>query len=687
MTAKILLVDNVAGYRKEIAVQLRARDYEVYEASNSDEAIDTIRDWNFALAVVDNDLPGLSGANLLHLIRESDQHIKLMLIADSSYDLDSDFENNFYEQYRLVKGPLSPKELIIEIETYLIGHSAYSCLSDPPIDPHDLQLGSNPNKSPYSLSAPSIDSAIKKIKNEYRDRLPHELKNLKEALTLAHQELSLETFNKAHTLAHTLRGTSGTLGFSEVSDITSFIDDEIKDFIAGQNPSPERWKKIWEEFRRAETIPDRLSLVVSVEPHTDNVATVLFADSNRESVRQTVLLGHNRCIDVKPAVNREQVLDWAAACTLDGAIMDLSCMHEGHIINCIEILREMPGLENIPIALMSVDCSIENRVAAAHAGATHFLKKPVSGDDLVEVVQHFLIEKAQNRYRVLVIDDDEPFREHVAAILRQEGFYADTLDNPKEILERADLVKPDVMLLDVLMPEISGFDVCRMLRSTTQWKEVPILFLTAEADPKMRLECFRAGGDDYIQKPVLKEELLARIGVRLERIRLYKERADKDALTALPSRRAFIEMFKVRIAEGLRYNLPVTLCLLDIDRFKYVNDTYGHLTGDRVLAGLGKLLKNRFRAMDIRGRWGGEEFTVVFHGENKYAAKMILSRLLDEFRSIEFEGERKERFHCTFSSGIAELRLDGYTADELFRIADERLYSAKKEGRNRIVIE
>jgi diguanylate cyclase (GGDEF)-like protein len=213
------------------------------------------------------------------------------------------------------------------------------------------------------------------------------------------------------------------------------------------------------------------------------------------------------------------------------------------------------------------------------------------------------------------------------------------------------------------------------------------LFLTAESDPKVRLECFRAGGDDYIKKPVLKEELLARIGVRLERIRLYKDRADKDALTSLPSRRAFIEMFKVRIAEGLRYNRPVTLCLIDIDRFKYVNDTYGHLTGDRVLAGLGKLLGSRFRATDIRGRWGGEEFTVVFYGEDRLTAKMILSRVLEEFGCIEFEGDRKEKFFCTFSCGAAELPNDGSTADDLFRVADERLYAAKKAGRNRIVID
>jgi diguanylate cyclase (GGDEF)-like protein len=342
-------------------------------------------------------------------------------------------------------------------------------------------------------------------------------------------------------------------------------------------------------------------------------------------------------------------------------------------------------MTDVPIALMADDCSVENRVVAAHAGATHFLGRPPVADDLSEVVQQFIAARAQLTYRVLVVDDDDPFREHIGAILKENGFSVATLGEPVQIMDMAETFKPDIMLLDVMMPDISGFDVCKMLRTTTTWKDIPILFLTAEADPKVRLECFRAGGDDYIKKPVLKEELLARINVRTERIRLYKERADKDGLTTLPTRRAFLELFKIRISEGNRYQRPISLCLIDIDHFKYVNDTYGHLTGDRVLASLGKLLASRFRAVDIRGRWGGEEFTVVFYNEGRDTAKMILSRLLEEFRQIEFEGEHGEKFYCSFSCGIAELPMDGKSVDDLFRIADERLYAAKEAGRNCII--
>lgn len=687
MNKKILLIDSIAAYREETASQLRAQRLDVHEASCPEDAVDKARGNQFDLVAADNDLSPIKGADLLVQIREFNPKAKLVLIVEPSYRFEGSEKGAVSTNgFQIIMGPVSPHALVARLHRFLTNESSDSDELDT-LDEPGSPMPVSERTLPTSGGGTSLESHIKTVRRGYQERLPSELNKLKAALAAAQKNPEPELLQRVHAITHTLHGTAGTLGFQEISDIAGEIDNEIKRFIAGELPTEPRWNAIVTAFRRAETVPDRLSLVVSVEPHTNNVASVLIVDSDEESMRKMSALAHSRCIDIKPAINKEQALDWAAAGRLDGVIIDLACMGEDHIVDCIEILHQVPGMTGVPIALMSDNCSVEHRVAAAHAGATHFLQKPIQGDELAEVVQQFVVARAQGNYRVLIVDDDEPFREHVAAILKEEGFFTTTLGEPKQILETAETVKPDVMLLDVMMPDISGFDVCRMLRSTTMWKEIPILFLTAESDPKVRLECFRAGGDDYIKKPVLKEELLARIEVRLERIRLYKDRADKDALTSLPSRRAFIEMFKVRIAEGIRYKRPVTLCLLDIDRFKYVNDTYGHLAGDRVLAGLGKLLGNRFRATDIRGRWGGEEFTVVFYGEDRLTAKMILSRVLEEFSHIEFEGDKGEKFFCTFSCGAAELPGDGNTSDDLFRTSDERLYTAKKTGRNRIVTE
>jgi len=141
---------------------------------------------------------------------------------------------------------------------------------------------------------------------------------------------------------------------------------------------------------------------------------------------------------------------------------------------------------------------------------------------------------------------------------------------------------------------------------------------------------------------------------------------------------------RTRLAEAQRKGTPLALCFLDVDHFKQVNDRYGHLSGDRVLTRLGRLLEARFRREDLRGRWGGEEFVVALLGETAANAKEIVARTAAELAGMTFEGDTGESFQVTFSAGIATTPGDGGTLEELLKTADARLSRAKANGRNRI---
>ncbi|MCP3063567.1 GGDEF domain-containing protein [Myxococcus sp. K38C18041901] len=151
-------------------------------------------------------------------------------------------------------------------------------------------------------------------------------------------------------------------------------------------------------------------------------------------------------------------------------------------------------------------------------------------------------------------------------------------------------------------------------------------------------------------------------------------------------RRPFIEGLRSRLSEAQRQQRPLSLCFLDVDHFKRVNDKYGHLAGDRVLTRLGRLLGARFRREDVRGRWGGEEFVVGLLGETAASAKAILSRTMAEVAEMTFDGDGGESFRVTMSAGIAESPGDGATLEALLRVADARLHRAKTNGRNRIEV-
>ena len=168
--------------------------------------------------------------------------------------------------------------------------------------------------------------------------------------------------------------------------------------------------------------------------------------------------------------------------------------------------------------------------------------------------------------------------------------------------------------------------------------------------------------------------------MRAERARLRRERVEKDSLTGLLLRGSFLAQVAARLAESRREGRALSVCLIDLDDFKRVNDTHGHLAGDRVLAGMGGLISSRFRAEDVRVRWGGEEFAVAFPGQPGDTIEAVIARLLAEFGAIAFAGDHGERFHASFSAGVATFPGDGRSVEELLRAADRRLYLAKRAG-------
>jgi diguanylate cyclase (GGDEF)-like protein len=237
-----------------------------------------------------------------------------------------------------------------------------------------------------------------------------------------------------------------------------------------------------------------------------------------------------------------------------------------------------------------------------------------------------------------------------------------------------------------MMPGMNGFQVCQMLRGMPRWRDLPIVFITAEVNVEARVKAFTSGGDDYLPKPVVTEELLARVRVRLEKSRLLKERSDKDTITGLLLRRAFVEQVNSMLADAERTENFCSICLLDVDHFKNVNDSYGHMAGDRVLAGFGQLLLRRFRVDDLRGRWGGEEFILAFRREDKQTMRAAINRIQEEFSSMVFESDDGRQFQVAFSGGIASFPDDGLNLYELLTVADARLYEAKHAGRRRVFI-
>jgi diguanylate cyclase (GGDEF)-like protein len=291
---------------------------------------------------------------------------------------------------------------------------------------------------------------------------------------------------------------------------------------------------------------------------------------------------------------------------------------------------------------------------------------------------------------ILVIDDDASI--HTAVERRLDGVVDQVLkaDSPTKGLRIAIQEKPDVILLDVNMPQIDGFKVCRNLQENPTTHDIPILFLTADHNPANLAKALDAGGSDYISKPFNAIELEARVRVALRTKRmvdLLQEKARIDAVTGLNNRAAMDDALAAATSAFQRTGHSVALLMIDLDHFKKVNDSYGHGVGDDVIRKVGASIRAGCRPYDIACRFGGDEFGVILAESDTACAEQISKRILSQISNIKIRAGGDE-IKVACSGGLASatnMPIDFESAD-LLKAADEALYRAKSEGRNRLTV-
>ena len=216
--------------------------------------------------------------------------------------------------------------------------------------------------------------------------------------------------------------------------------------------------------------------------------------------------------------------------------------------------------------------------------------------------------------RILAIDDSPDIHQLLSARLGNLNVEMQHAMTGASGYEKALQDPPDLILLDVMMPDASGFEICRRLKATSETAAVPVIFLTGEADVEQKVRGFDVGAIDYIQKPFDTAELTARVRSALRTKRYFDmlaERAMLDGLTGLWNRTQFDQQLYKETSCALRYDCSLSLVMMDIDRFKEINDTHGHPFGDQVLQSIGELLRSWTRNTDLPCRYGGEEFGII----------------------------------------------------------------------------
>ncbi len=294
---------------------------------------------------------------------------------------------------------------------------------------------------------------------------------------------------------------------------------------------------------------------------------------------------------------------------------------------------------------------------------------------------------------VLIADDSLVIRTVVRTQLEEEDYRVSEAVNGIAALEQCRVDAPDVVLLDIEMPGLDGYEVLSALKADSRLRNIPVVFLTGRSDMRDLVAGLGGGAHDYLKKPFHGAELLARVGAAAQVKKLQDKLEERnvelelvsrtDGLTGLYNRRHLDEELMRRRSDAQRHQEPLCLLLLDIDHFKQVNDTYGHSTGDMVLRAFADRLQAELRAGDIAGRWGGDEFLVILPHTDLAGGLELAERIRGAVAAGGVHAGGKE-ISVTVSGGCA-LGAVGDSADAVLDLADNCLYEVKVAGRNQIV--
>lgn len=538
-----------------------------------------------------------------------------------------------------------------------------------------------------------LQENLQAFKTLFIEELPNKMRELHAALQACLNEPeNKEALTALNQRLHTLAVAASTYGFIEFSLRAHSLVEQLKLLLTAPGEISQNFAPIAMEL-------EELLRWAEIDPKTGTMTRLRrrppvpvkdLASAPVYLVNDNVLLAEDTALQLKyfgydvVVINDFGRLPAAIAQRPPAAIiLDLGYRKEKPLAAAdVEHIRQSSG-QRFPTIFLSSRSNFKARLDAVRAGADGYFVKPLDVVTLVDRLDALTVRKEIHPYRILIIGDEPASAKQYGAMLKEAGMDVKVLHEPTEIFQVLGEYRPEILLMDVHMPDCTGSDLARLIRQTNMYLDVPIVFLSNESSFSKQMDAIESGADDFRTKPIEPAHLISSIANRAERYRALRGLIMRDGLTGLYNHSATKEHLMREISRATRSETPLALAMIDLDFFKKVNDTYGHPVGDQVIRALSRLLQQRLRRGDIIGRYGGEEFVAILPGTTASAAAGVLEQIREVFSKIRHRAEERE-FTSSFSAGVAELTPD-QDNDALFRAADSALYEAKHKGRNCVV--
>lgn len=693
----ILIVDDDVSFRGLVASILKSRGYRVVEASNSDEASALFNDRDTKLAIIDYRMPGDDGMTWIQKLRDSGRATPVVFVSGNFCDATTfNRLRNILRVSLILKKPIIPAVFIEQIESLLTPEARQSLQDDGVADLRS-DLGkisqthsaiSQVKRHAQSRSRLEIKEALKIAQANYIKDLSKEWNLLlMDCHHFKQEPARTDLLNEAMNIAHKIKGTAGSLNLMHIGDIASKLEHLLRVIDPAESTETEViWSEIFRILAQGEA---EVRAVSGYEEDTKVEAQskekLLMLSSRAEDAHWTSPAA--ALVDARSVAEASQKIK---STSFDAAIFDSSFESSGNLHNLARELRAtMDG--TIPIALMQMPGAPINFAGGLppedtlFLGASETFMAPNSTVDMDFIIQRLISLRVAQKQRILLCDDDPVLCNFVNSVLSANGFHVRIINDPMQVMDAIEEFKPDLLLLDVIMPGMTGYEVCRMIRETPATRALPIIFLTGKSSAESRAAAFQAGGDDFLTKPVLIDELLARLTGQLAKTNRSKQKLDIDQTTGLYNETSFISAAQQFFIQSAGTGQVISIGLMAIDDVDQVRMVHGIEALREAVAAIGVELRLRFRAEDIRGRIGYDAFAIITPGYEKGVLAKSIEYLQQSLAGNVYYGERGN-FTTSFSAGVADTSEGETTLKGLIKSAYGRMVAGRQSASGLVTV-
>jgi len=534
------------------------------------------------------------------------------------------------------------------------------------------------------------DKTFQELKNQYLTRSSERLDQIGELLnSLAKNPADVGLLRDLMRQFHWLAGSGSIYGFPQITKLGThgeeFCETILRANRALTRSDWDKCKALLDALRinfSGDDDPQKQTIEKALPKSDFDGAEVLFVDSDQSNFLFLAKVLEEQGMNVR---HMRTALNALEECThrMPKAVVIALPLPDASGYELVERIRYTAGGQDPVIFFVSNKSGFLDKVQAIHCGADGFFQVPVDWEAVEARLKYLMNRGLPQDYRILSVEDDPDQAQFIRYVLEQAGYRVHHIADPLQFEEALLSFNPDLVLLDILLPGMTGYELARYLRQDERWATMPILFLTTQNQLEAHIESARAGADDHLVKPVAPALLLSAVAARLERARFLKNLLHRDGLTRLLTHTAFMEQAQGIVAQSKRNPHRVAaLMLIDLDKFKQVNEKYGYATGDKILMALSTVLRQRLRSSDTLGRFGGEEVAVIVEDLEEFDAVNLAQRLLHDFSTLKHRAPDGSEFHLTFSAGVAMLDAKLMDVERWRRHAEQALRAAKNNGRN-----